>query len=355
MSLSCFDHPYLGALLGHEEIAACFSPDEDLRAMLMFEKTLAEEQGRLDLIPAETVPMLVTAIDGFEADHKDLSVQTARDGVLVPGLIRQIRKTLDEETRPYLHRGATSQDVIDTSLVLRLKTVLQRIGKDLMGLDKAFAELDETFGDKSLMAHTRLQRALPISARQKIDSWRRPLSRLAEDQQGIEEDLLQIQLGGPVGDLAAFGDEGLLLKQRMAEKLGLGWAEACWHTDRSALIAFCQWLARISTSTGKFGMDVALMAQNEVGEIRLGSSGGSSAMPHKQNPVQAEILVSLARFCAGQLGILQQAALHENERSGISWTMEWMTLPSFVVAAAGSVRIATELAANIEEIRSADG
>ncbi|MEP3244723.1 MAG: 3-carboxy-cis,cis-muconate cycloisomerase [Sneathiella sp.] len=351
MSISPFDHPFLGKLLGHPEVEACFSAEEDVRQMLAFERVLAEEQGKIGLISSASVSAIVTAIGEFEVDPEDLATQTAKDGVVVPGLVRQIRKKLTDNQKASLHKGATSQDVIDTSLMLRLKKAMAFIQADLKEVLQNLTSLNETFGDQTVMARTRMQQALPIKAGHKINGWEEPLRRLQGKWESLSGELLHIQLGGAVGDLSTFGGKGLELKEKMAFALGLSFTEKGWHTDRSALSEFASWLAQISTTLGKIGMDIVLMAQTEVGEIELRSAGGSSAMPHKQNPVQAEILVSLARYSAGQLGMFQQAALHENERSGSGWTLEWLILPQMVIAAGAGLRIAGELTDNIKEIR----
>jgi 3-carboxy-cis,cis-muconate cycloisomerase len=131
----------------------------------------------------------------------------------------------------------------------------------------------------------------------------------------------------------------------LAEGLGLGLPERPWHADRTRLAEIAVWLAGLSGSLGKIGQDVALMAQNEIAEIRLAGGGGSSAMPHKENPVGAETLVTLARFSATQVSGMHHALIAEQERSGAAWTLEWMLLPPLAVAAGAGLRTATALLA----------
>ncbi|MDX8489945.1 lyase family protein, partial [Mesorhizobium humile] len=134
----------------------------------------------------------------------------------------------------------------------------------------------------------------------------------------------------------------------LAAKLGLGDAPQ-WHSQRDALADFAGWLSLVTGSLGKFGQDVALMAQAGT-DIELSGGGGSSAMPHKQNPVKAEALVALARFNASQLSGIYQTLVHEQERSGAAWTLEWLLLPQMVVATAAALRLAAELAGQIESL-----
>ena len=157
-----------------------------------------------------------------------------------------------------------------------------------------------------------------------------------------------VQFGGAAGTLEKLGDKGPAVRAALAAKLGLGDAPQ-WHSQRDALAEFAGWLSLVTGSLGKFGQDIALMAQAGT-EIELSGGGGSSAMPHKQNPVKAEVLVALARFNATQLSGMHQALVHEQERSGAAWTLEWLLLPQMAVATAAALRLAAELAGQIESL-----
>ena len=155
-----------------------------------------------------------------------------------------------------------------------------------------------------------------------------------------------MQLGGPVGTRTELGPEADAIAGHMARRLGLGPAPP-WHSQRDAIVELGSWLALVTGSLGKMGQDVALMVQNEVGTARLRGGGTSSAMAHKQNPVPAELLVALARFTAGLGGILNGALVHENERSGAAWTLEWLVLPQMTVASGAALRTALSLVGHL--------
>ena len=155
-----------------------------------------------------------------------------------------------------------------------------------------------------------------------------------------------MQLGGPVGTRTELGPEADAIAGHMARRLGLGPARP-WHSQRDAIVELGSWLALVTGSLGKMGQDVALMVQNEVGTARLRGGGTSSAMAHKQNPVPAELLVALARFTAGLGGILNGALVHENERSGAAWTLEWLVLPQMTVASGAALRTALSLVGHL--------
>ena len=342
MNISAFDHPLLGALLGDEEVAAFLSVDADLAAMLAFEAALAEAQAALGLIPADAARRITEVCARFVPDRENLAAGVARDGVVAPALVAQLRAAIGEPHAKHLHRGATSQDVIDTSLTIRLKSVCDLFDRRLAALIETLRELDRRDGAVPLMGRTRMQRALPITARDKLRAWREPLERHRARLTELKPRLLVAQFGGPVGTRADLDGKGDALAAELARRLGLGDAP-CWHVERDGIGEFASWLSLVAGSLGKIGQDAALMAQNEVGEVRLAGGGGSSAMPHKSNPVLAEALVTLARFSAGLAGTLHQSLVAENERSGAAWTLEWLTLPPLVVATATSLRHASTM------------
>ena len=350
MSYTPFNAPFLSGLLGDMEIAGSFSTKADLAAMLRFEVALAEAQAESAVIPADSVPAIKQAIDTFEPDMPALSAGGARDGMIVPELIKQLRASVNEVHRPHLHFGATSQDVIDTSLALRLVDVSNILATRLKEVIAHLERLTSQFGDNALMGRTRMQAALPISVSDRLEHWKRPLLRHLELLPEINFQALCVQFGGPVGTLETLGDKAEATRVALAEKLGLRDPGYCWHTERIGIVDYAQWLAFVTGSLGKMGQDIVLMAQNELGELQFEGAGGSSAMAHKQNPVKAEALVTLARFNATLAGGMQHAMIHEQERSGAAWTFEWMMIPQLCVATGASLRNANELLASTTSI-----
>ncbi|RRI07101.1 3-carboxy-cis,cis-muconate cycloisomerase [Mesorhizobium tamadayense] len=348
MTVSPFDHPLLSALVGDEEAARHFSVEADIGAMISFERALAEAEAECGVIPREAGAAIVKALASFRPDTAELRGGVAKDGVVVPELVRQIKATVGGQFGEFVHFGATSQDVIDTSLVLRLRQAIDHTGLLLSENIVRLANLEQECGSRALMGMTRMQPAIPITVADRIVSWRAPLER---HQQRLTEQsgrLLVVQFGGAAGTLDKLGDKAPAVRAALAAKLGLSDAPQ-WHCQRDALAEFASWLSLVTGSLGKFGQDIALMAQAGT-DIRLYGGGGSSAMPHKQNPVKAEALVALARFNALQLSGMHQALVHEQERSGAAWTLEWLILPQMVVATAAALRLAAELAGQIESL-----
>lgn len=350
MSNSVFSHPVLSGLFARDDIGALFEFEAEVSAMLKFEAALALAQADAGLIDAEVADEIAIACDGFSPDIAALRAATAVDGVVVPELVRQLKEVLSSEARQFIHFGATSQDVIDTALMLRLKGVLEIMTQDIASLLKALADIKTRFGSRKIFARTRLQQAYEVPVSHRVESWGRPLARLQKDLILLKGELLNVQLGGGAGDLAKLGEKGSIIRQILAENLHLSDPGYCWHTDRSSIIAFSSWLAQVTTSLGKIGTDISFMAINEIGEIRMAGGGGSSAMPHKQNPIKSELLMTLAHFNDSQLSAMQTSALQEFERSGSRWSLEWMVLPQMVMASGAALKLAGDCVGSVQEI-----
>ena len=332
-------------LVGDAELEGLFGEGAEVAALLRFEAALAEAEADAGLIPEAAGAAIATAAAALRPDMDALAAGLARDGVVVPALVKQLRAAAGEHGE-LVHLGATSQDAIDTGLMLRLAAALDIIEARIVAVEGALDALRTRDGGLGMMAHTRMQAALSMPVASKIDAWTAPLVRARRALRALRPRLLVIQLGGPVGTRAELGDKADLVARRLAERLDLGLAEP-WHTARDPIADLGNLLSLVTGALGKIGADVALLAQTEVAAVKVEGAGGSSAMAHKANPVNAELLVTLARFNAGMLGTLHQALVHEYERSGAAWTLEWMVLPQMVVAAGASLRIAGQLAGQI--------
>lgn len=349
MSAGPFDHPWLSRLLGDEEVGAQFSLEAELVAMLRFESALATAEAAEGVIPVDAGDHLVRRLSAFVPDIEAIAEATARDGVPVPELVRQMRAYAGSQAQ-HVHFGATSQDVIDTCLVLRLGPVLDTLTRRLRTLDAALADLNRRFGENPLMGRTRMKDAVPIRVSDRVGTWRDPLERHLKRVAELRPWLLVLQFGGAAGTLDQLGSKGSAVAQRLAALLELSLPSRPWHSQRDVLAELAGWLSLVSGSLGKIGADLTLMTQNAIREVMLQGGGTSSAMPHKQNPVAAEILVTLAHFNATLVGGMHQSLVHEQERSGSAWTLEWMLLPQMAVATAAGLRTATTLCGQITHL-----
>jgi len=345
MSVNPFNHAFLSELFGDAELSVCFTAEADIAAMLSFEMALAQAEAGQGVIAAEDAEGIVSALSVFTPDMQALKTATARDGVVIPELVKQMRKAVGGQAADKVHFGATSQDAIDTSLVLRLKAAILILDQRLETLISAFRQLDAAFGLQPLMGHTRMQPAIAITVSDRIAAWWAPLERLRTRIAALLADGFAVQFGGAAGTLEKLGDKGEAVRNALAHELGLTPAVQ-WHSQRDRIVDVADLLSLISGTLGKFGQDVALLAQGGK-EIQLSGGGGSSAMPHKQNPVAAETLVTLARFNAVQISGLHHSLVHEQERSGAAWALEWMLLPQMAVAAGAATRTAQHLIGSI--------
>lgn len=345
MSLAFPDHPWLAALLGDAEIAAQLSAEAELAAMLRFEAALAEACARFGFITEAAAAEIGAYLRSCRIDGDALRLGMARDGVVVPALIAELRKGLSPAHAAALHFGATSQDVVDTALILRLAAIIPIFEHRLAALAEALDRLAAGIGTHELLGYTRMQAARPITWHDRIAAWRAPVERHRARLLEIRPRLLVVQLGGAVGTRDAYGAEAAALTSALARSLGIGAPPLPWHTARDNVAEFAGWLSLVTGSLGKIGQDIALLAQMEA--VSLRGSGGSSAMPHKHNPVAAEALVTLARFNTTQLAGMHATLVHEQERSGSAWTLEWMLLPQMLIATGSALLRARETILNL--------
>lgn len=337
-----------GDLLSDPAMAELFSAQVFLKHALAFETAWTEALIAVGAVPEEDGAAALAALGAFVPDIAAIGAGSAQDGLPVPGFVKQLRAGLPASVGKAIHSGATSQDVIDTAMVLTLLDALRELERRL---DRVTEGLTALAGQETgmMMGRTRMQAALPIPISARLRSWALPLRGHLDRLDALRAQIGQVQLGGPVG-LRDFPEgRGDAAASDLARRLGLR-VGPVWHSNRTPMLDVGHWLMLVSGSLGKMGQDAALMAQQGVDEIRLAGGGGSSAMPHKANPVLAETLVTLARFVGIQQGGLSQAMVHEQERSGAMWTLEWLLLPPMVEATGTALRHAETLVARIERL-----
>ncbi len=337
----------LDAYLQDPETEALISDRALAAAMLEVEAALARVQGRLDIIPPEAAARIEAAAAELDVDLGALSEGTVRDGVPIIALLGQLRSAVGEGHGGYVHWGATSQDIIDTALVLMFGRIMTLFAARLDDLIAIWATLADLHRGTLMAARTRGQQAVPTTFGLKVAGWIAPLLRHRQRLKDLRTNVLMLQLGGAGGTLAALGERGGAVGAALAAELELTLPPMPWHSQRDGIIDFANWLSMVNGSLGKAAGDILLLAQSEVGEVRIAGSGGSSAMPKKANPVLAEALLALARHNAGQIGALHQALPHVHERDGAAWTLEWLTLPGMIRASGAGLLHSLTMARNL--------
>lgn len=344
---------FLDDLLYEPEVATLTGADADLKAMLAFEVALGAATAAAGLIPADHAEALAEKSADFQPDLGALQHATLKDGVVIPEFVRQLRAHVGGDAAKSVHFGATSQDVIDTALAMKLRPVLYLFEARLTGIAALIEGLIEAFGQAPLAGRTRMQSAIPITAGDRLRVWLAGIIQVLDGMEGVRRQNLILSLAGAAGTAEKFADSAETVRAQMAAALNLSVPAYIPHAARGRIAELGNWLSLVTGALGKIGQDIALMAQNEMGEVALAGGGGSSAMPHKQNPVRAELLVTLARFNAVQLSGLHQALVHEQERSGAAWTLEWMILPQMLNATGVSLKHAASLLSAIKRIGKA--
>ena len=347
MSLA-FDHPWLGGLFDDPEARAIWSAERELERYLAFEAAWSRALGRTGRVDADRAERAARAIERWERDPSALRAGTATDGVPVPALVRALRRAAGDDADA-VHAGSTSQDVMDSALAATLRECSDLLEARIGALAGALDALGERFGQTPLTGRTRMQAARPVTARVRIDAWAAPWPRHLERLAALRPRVEVLQLGGAAGDRAPFAADARAIEAELATALGLAPAPP-WHTVRDGIAEYAGLLSMVAGGCGRIGQDVALMAQQGLDEVVLGGGGASSAMPHKRNPIRAELLVTLARHAATQLPALHHALVHEQERSGIAWALEWMALPPLAVTACRALAVATALVEDVRRI-----
>jgi len=348
MSVSPFDSALLGDLFSDPEIAALFDDRAQIASMLLFESALAAAEARAGLIPQQSAVRIADVCRDFEPDPATLAGPTARAGVPVPALIKALKAEIGGDDARYVHFGATSQDVVDTALVLQLRDAIAIIRRRIRKLAKALSVHADTHRKTVMIGRTRSQQAVPTTFGLKAAGWLAPLVRIDHRIESLSSDLLRISFGGAAGTLASIGGKAADVESNLSEELDLPLADMPWHAQRDVLVDFASQLTALTGALGKMGQDLVLLAQSEIAEVQPGKGGGSSTMPHKSNPVQAEMLVTFARFNAGQLGTFAQSQIHEHERSGASWLLEWLTLPQIITATGAALAQAVDMVPDLK-------
>lgn len=343
-------------LLGDAEMALLMGDEAALSAMLRAEAALALAQGKLGVIPKDAASAIARAAETLRPDPAALAPGVARAGIAAQPLIAALKQAVGDYG-VWVHYGATSQDIVDTGLMIQLSQALALLRARLTGLDQVLAVKSREYAALPIPAHTRAQLAAPTTLGAKIAIWRAPLARQVQRLDEMLPRLLNIQLYGAAGTAAALGDQAGAVRQAMAAMLELGVADAPWQSSRDMIGELGGWLSLTTGALGKMGADLILLGQSELGYVAAGTGGASSTMPQKSNPVAAETLVTLARLNAGALGTLHQALVHQAERDGAALEIEWALLPEMMERAAASLRLGLDLAQTLraDPARIADG
>lgn len=336
-------HSLLGDLFGDRSVEAAFSDTARVQAMLDVERALARAQVRCGVIPAAALGAVDAACSAELYDIGALAQATALAGNPAIPLVKALTARVhahDAEAARWVHWGATSQDIIDSAAVLQLRHALVHVDARLQALCSALAALAAAERDTGLPGRTLLQQAVPVTFGLKAAGWLDALQRSQRRLRALADDTLVLQFGGAAGTLASLQTRGLEVAQALADELALPLPAMPWHAARDRIAECGSVFAILTGSLGKIATDIVLLMQSEVAEAFEPAGegkGGSSAMPHKRNPVGCVAAIAAATRVPGLAATLFAAMPQPHERAAGQWHAEWETLPEIVRLCAGSL------------------
>ncbi|MCG7204798.1 3-carboxy-cis,cis-muconate cycloisomerase [Streptomyces arenae] len=347
MTYAGADTGLLGPGWSGSAAAAATGDTAYLRALLDAEAALTRAQAALGLAPAGAAAAVTEAADPARFDVGGLAERARAGGNPVIPLVADLTKAAGAEHGPYVHRGATSQDIMDTATMLVAARTLDLVLGDLGRTEAALARTAAEHRDTPMPGRTLTQHAVPTTFGLKAAGWR-ALVLDARDRTARVRASLPVQLGGAAGTLAAFGAYGAAdpeaLPEAYARELALAAPLLPWHTLRTPVADLAGCLAFTAGALGKIAADVLTLSRTEIGEVTEGGGGGSSAMPHKANPVRSTLIAAAARRAPQLAAVLYGSLVAEDERPAGAWHAEWEPLRDLLRTVGGAARDAAELA-----------
>jgi 3-carboxy-cis,cis-muconate cycloisomerase len=344
MAASVFASPLYAQLFPTGAVGRLWTDSAEVRAMLLVEGALAKVQGAQGVIPEMCGAFIHRASLEVQIDPGALAQATGQNGVSVPGLVAAFRTEMQApEHAQYAHWGATSQDIIDTALMLRLRQTLAVQDARARVLLRALAAQARAHAQTPMAARTYGQHATPTSWGAVLAQWGAPVADAVDGLPALRERALWVSLSGAAGTASELGPDAAATRAALAETLGLGDPGRSWHADRGPILRIANWMGDLVASLGAMGHSLVGLAGSDTGEVHLAGAGASSTMPHKQNPVGPSVLVALNHQMAGLRATLQAAAAHQHQRDGAAWFAEWMVLPQIALCSAAALETACAL------------
>ena len=320
-------------------------------AMLEVEAALARAEARVGVIPASAADAIAACCQVDRLDVARIGRDAIAAGNPVIPLVKALTALVPGDAAAYVHWGATSQDILDTAMMLIAARGLDLIKRDLGEAARAAAALAERHRTTILPARTLLQQALPTTFGLKAAGWLVALLETQMRLRTVRRDRLAVQLGGAAGTLAALGNQGLDVTRALSDALRLAEPLVPWHTARGRIVELGAALGLAAGTAGKIARDIVLLAQTEVAEVAEPSApgrGGSSTLPHKRNPVGAVTILACMRSINAQIAVLFGAMDAEHERAAGAWQAEWPAISEALRLAGGAVARVADVLSGLE-------
>ena len=349
-ALSALDSDVSGVLHTTDELRSILGERCLIERYLEVETALATAQADLGLIPREAA-VAIAKVTVDDLDFTRLADQMTIVGYPVVGLIQQIVEVVPNDLGQWAHWGATTQDIMDTALVLQIREALSEIMVDLALLVRALARLAAKYRDTPMAGRSQMQQAVPTTFGYRVAGWLSPLLRHMERLAQLRQRVEAVQFGGAVGTIASIAPDGLAVRKAMAEILELSDPLITWHSGRDRIVEVVAWSAQVSSSISKIGHDVALSAQTELGELaeaRIAGGGTSSTMPQKRNPILSQQLMRASRLTRSYLDLALDGAMADHDRATAAWALEWNSVAPSIAVAGGAIDAALRLIEGLE-------
>ena len=340
MPSTVFDSAIFSDAFGTPGMRAIFSDEAAVARYVEVEVALAAVEGRLGVIPKAAADAIKRLARADRIDLAKLKTETDLVGYPIVGLVHQLAKQCGDAGR-YLHWGATTQDIMDTGVVLQIRDALALVEADLEALKSALAALARKHRRTVMAGRTHLQHALPVTFGYKAAVWLSMILRHRKRLAELKPRVLVGQFAGAAGTLASLGGKGLAVHDALMAELGLGRAAMPWHVARDGLAETVAFLGLVTGSLAKIATDVALMMQTEVAEAFepfAQGRGSSSTMPQKRNPISCELILAAARIVRQHTGLMLDAMAADHERATGPWHLEWVAIPEAFIATSGALR-----------------
>lgn len=351
MPATLFDSPYYRDEFSTKAMRAVFDDTARFASWLAFEAALARAQAAVGVIPIDAAQAITDAARVEVLDPVAMQVHFAKAGFPIIPLVKQLTAACPPDAARYVHLGATTQDVLDTGLVLQMRDGLALIEGELDGTIVALIALAARHRDTPMAGRTFQQHAAPITFGHKAAVWLDEALRHRARLPALRARLLAVQFGGAVGTLAPLGDTGLAVRAALAAELGLRDPDITWHTGRDTLAEAVFWLAGLGGLLGRIGVEVAMLMRTEVAELRepyVPGRGGSSAMPQKRNPVACPQIVAIATRLRALVGQAMEGQMQEHERGIGALALETMVVPEAFLLASGALMHARPMLAGLD-------
>lgn len=347
MSVNPADSQIYGSLFGTDEMRALLSDRAHLAAMLEVEAALARAEASLEIIPREAAQAITAAARIEVLSFDKIAASTATVGYPVVGLVAELGRAAGADAARYVHLGSTTQDIVDTALVLQMRRGAAIIRRDLIATAHALAAQAIRYRDTPIAGRSHLQHAVPITFGLKCATWAAPLADHVVRLDQAAARVFKVQFGGAAGTLASLGASGPAVAAALARELDLAASDLPWHVTRDGLAEVAAILALVCGSLSKFALDIVLLSQTEVAEAcepHAEGAGSSSTMPQKRNPILSEYILAATRAVHALVPIVFSAMTQDHERSTGPWQSESLAIPQIFTLTAGALERAHKLA-----------